>query len=150
MSPRMNLSQTRLCLGLGLLLLVTSACAAPAPAPTGVVLLPSLTPTPTAKPTCIQAVRDTATALALAAQLGGTPTASISDMPSAEPAATEPAAETPAEPSLTETPIVDFTATPIDMTGGASRTPIGNPTGQALPAGCAALHTVQAGEYLTA
>jgi LysM repeat protein len=141
----MSLRNTCLRLGPGLLLLVTSACAAPAPAPTGVVLLPTLALTPTAKPTFIQAVRDTATALALAAQLGGTPTPSVSDTPSVEPAASEPAAsETPPE-----TPNVVSSATPTDVIAGPSRTPIGIPTGQALPAGCAALHTVQAGEYLT-
>jgi LysM repeat protein len=152
----------RMCVTLGLsLLLFAGACAAPAPAPTGIVLLPSATFSPSPKPNYPPAVRDTATALALAAQLGGTPTPAASDTlspeaPTGEPpatgdTATEPAAsETPAEPGQTDTPIVELSVTPNDSTPAATRTPIGNATGQALPGGCSALHTVQATETLTA
>jgi LysM repeat protein len=146
-----------ICLYLGLgLLLFAGACVAPAPAPTGIVLLPSANFSASPKPTYPPAVRDTATALALAAQLGGTPTpaapATLSpDAPSSMPSASEAAASvTAAEPPLTETLIVEPSATPNDSTPSPTRTPIGNATGPALPGGCSALHTVQAGETLTA
>ena len=134
-----------LCHALGLLLLA-AACAAPGPAPTGIVLLPSATISPSAKPTYPPAVRDTATALALAAQLGGTETPAASDtlVPEASPSA-DLAGDTATEPPQTEIPPV----TPNEITPGPSRTPISDATGQALPAGCAALHTVEAGETLT-
>ena len=73
------------------LLLFAGACAAPPPAPTGVVLLPSATFSPSPRPTYPPAVRDTATALALAAQLGGTPTPVVADTLSPEAPAGEPA-----------------------------------------------------------
>jgi LysM repeat protein len=139
---------TGLCVGLGLLLLLLAGCAAPAP--TGVVLLPSATLSPSPKPTYIQAVLDTATALAIAARLGGTPAPSAPDTLTPAPASSEPpASETVVEPPLTETLAVEPTTTPAVSTPGPSRTPIENATGRALPAGCSALHTVQSGEWLT-
>lgn len=146
------------CLSLGFgLLLLASACAAPAPAPTGIVLLDSGTVSPTAKPTYIQAVRDTATALALAASLGATPTGAATPSANTPPAGAptselSPAPDTsgtPTEPGMTETLSVEPSVTPNESTPGPSRTPIDNATGPALPAGCAALHTVQAGDTLT-
>jgi LysM repeat protein len=136
----MNLRQLWLGLGLGLLLLAAAGCDMLAPAPTPLAALPTLTLSPTARPTFIRAVRDTATALAIAVALGGTPTPPASRTPSPEPPT--------AEPSATDTPGLIDTATPIEITAGPSRTPIENPTRQALPAGCAALHTVQPGEWL--
>ena len=141
-----------LSVGLGVMLLV-SACAEPAPVPTGIVLLASATASPTARPTYIQAVRDTATALALTASQGGTPTGAPATQPTDEATSAlipAPAAsDTPAESIATETLSVESSVTPNEITPGPSRTPIGNATGPALPAGCAALHTVQAGDTLT-
>src|SRR5690242_14915898 len=160
MSLPMHLRRISLFVGLGLLL-CAGACSALPPAPTGIVLLPSATFSPSPKPTYPPAVRATATALALAAQLNGTPTPAAtdslpSDAPTDEPSATEAAAseaapsDTPVALDATETPIEQPSVTPNDSTPIASRTPIGNATGLALPAGCEALHTVQAGETLTA
>jgi len=148
----------KICLSFSLgLLLLTAACAAPGPVPTGIVLLASATSSPTAKPTYIQAVRDTATALALAASSGGTPaTASAAastqppDEPTSELSPAPDESQTPAASDETATLGVEVSATPNDATAGPSRTPIGSVTGPALPAGCSALHTVQAGDTLTA
>src|SRR5258708_35132548 len=123
----------QICLCLGLSLLISAgACPAPAPAPTGVVLLPSATFSPSPKPTYPPAVRDTATALALAAQLGGTPTLAASstlspDAPSSMPSATEAAASvTTAEAPVTETLIVVPSANPNQSTADPTRKPLRN------------------------
>ena len=142
------------CLSVGLgVLLLAGACAEPAPVPTGIVLLASATASPTARPTYIQAVRDTATALALAASLGGTPTGAPATQPpdevTSEPSPAPASSDTTTAPITTETLSVEASVTPIEITPGPSRTPIANASGPALPAGCAALHTVQAGEDLT-
>jgi LysM repeat protein len=155
MSLTMTLRKLCLCLALSL-----TACATLPPAPTGVVLLPSATVTSSPRATYPPAVRDTATALALAAQSGGTPAPATADVTSTEadtavaataeaPTGTPAASDTPAEADATETPISVPSVTPNDSTAAPSRTPIGNATGAALPAGCADLHTVQAGETLT-
>src|SRR5579859_473580 len=99
--------------GLCLFLLLAAGCAElvppPAPAPTGILLLPSPTASDTSRPTYPPAVQGTATALALAALSGNSPSAPAPSLtattaPAPQDTATEAPIATPT--AVADTPTV--------------------------------------------